>query len=365
MTGSSNVRILNVVKIAGVFIAWAIGSGSVTGQASLQYFCAYGAWGFLGIVIDCLLHLFLLLAFFSIGHKMQFENPLAIYTYFSGEKIGKIFQVLSIILLYSAPVVMISGFGASLNQHFGVPTQVGSILLGVLCLITILLGLKKLVNITGSIGPFMIMLTIAICLIYLFNNIDGLSEGIKEAPQIGIAKIAPYWWLAGLYYTTCTPFQSAPFFAATAKNFDVKAELKYGAVLGVILYGITDAVMACALFSNIEVLSEKMIPNLYIANLISPALGFVFIIVIFLAIYSSCVPAMFTLCASFKKEKTPGYNKFAVCLVTASVLCSMLLPFDRLLGLVYGTYGVLGGILVIFIFARQMRDRKEEKLKNV
>ena len=74
---------------------------------------------------------------------------------------------------------------------------------------------------------------------------------------------------------------------------------------------------------------------------------------------------MFTLCASFKKEKTPGYNKFAVCLVTASVLCSMLLPFDRLLGLVYGTYGVLGGILVIFIFAKQMRDRKEEKLKNV
>ena len=50
------------------------------------------------------------------------------------------------------------------------------------------------------------------------NNIDGLSEGIKEAPQIGIAKIAPYWWLAGLYYTTCTPFQSAPFFAATAKR---------------------------------------------------------------------------------------------------------------------------------------------------
>ena len=37
MTGSSNVRILNVVKIAGVFIAWAIGSGSVTGQASLHF----------------------------------------------------------------------------------------------------------------------------------------------------------------------------------------------------------------------------------------------------------------------------------------------------------------------------------------
>lgn len=151
---NERVRWINVIKIAGVFIAWAIGSGSVTGQASLQYFCAYGAWGFAGIVIDCALHLFLLLAFFKLGHKMQFENPLAIYTYYCGDKVGKIFQALSIGLLYSAPVVMISGFGASLNQHFGVPTQVGSVLLGVLCLITIILGLKKLVNITGSIESF-------------------------------------------------------------------------------------------------------------------------------------------------------------------------------------------------------------------
>ncbi len=352
------VRWLNVIKIAGVFIAWAIGSGSVTGQASLQYFCAYGAWGYLGIVVDCTLHLFLLLAFFEIGFKMKFDSPLAIYTYFAGEKIGKAFQVLSLVLLFSAPVVMISGFGASLNQHFGIPNQIGSILLGILCLITILLGLKKLVDITGSIGPFMIALTIVICVIYLFWNMDGLSEGISKASTMGLTKIAPTWWLAGLYYTTCTPFQSAPFFAATATNFNVKRELQLGAIFGVLFYGITDVVMASALFSNIDVLSQQMIPNLYIANQISPVLGIVFIIVIFMAIFSSCVPSMFTVCASFQKEKTSGYNKLAVVLVVVSVICSMLLPFDKLLNLVYGTYGVLGGVLVVFIFFRQWKDKK-------
>ena len=51
----------NVVIIAGVFISWAIGSGSVTGQASLQYFCGYGIWGFAGIVLEALVHLFLLI----------------------------------------------------------------------------------------------------------------------------------------------------------------------------------------------------------------------------------------------------------------------------------------------------------------
>ena len=69
-------------------------------------------------------------------------------------------------------------------------------------------------------------------------------------------------------------------------------------------------------------------------------------------------PSMFTLCASFRKEKTPEYNRFAVILVVASVLCSMLLPFDQLLGLVYGVYGVLGGIFVLFIIAKQVKERR-------
>lgn len=59
----------NIIKIGGVFISWAIGSGSVTGQASLQYFCGYGIWGFAGIAVEALLHLFLLISFFKLGHR--------------------------------------------------------------------------------------------------------------------------------------------------------------------------------------------------------------------------------------------------------------------------------------------------------
>lgn len=349
---------INVIKIAGVFVSWAIGSGSVTGQASLQYFCGYGIWGYAGIVVEALLHLFLLISFFKLGHRKQFKSPLDIFTYYCGDKVGKVFQLLAMGLLYSAPVVMISGFGAALNQHFGMPSRMGSVLLGILCLVTILLGLKKLVDIIGSIGPFMIVLTIGTGIYYLTQHIGGVAAGIEMAPTLSLSRIAPTWWLAGLYYTTCTPLQSAPFFSATAKSFKVRKELIYGAVMGVIFYAAADIVMASALFANIEEFSTMMIPNLYLANTISPLLGFIFIIIIFMAIFSSCVPSMFTLCASFCEERTPAYNKFAVILVIASVLCSMLLPFDKLLGLVYGVYGVLGGIFVLFMIVKQIQEKK-------
>ena len=349
---------VNVIKIAGVFVSWAIGSGSVTGQASLQYFCGYGIWGYAGIVVEALLHLFLLISFFKLGHKKQFKSPLDIFTYYCGDKVGKVFQLLAMGLLYSAPVVMISGFGAALNQHFGMPSRLGSVLLGILCLVTILLGLKKLVDIIGSIGPFMIVLTIGTGIYYLTQHMGGVAAGVEMAPSLNLSRIAPTWWLAGLYYTTCTPLQSAPFFSATAKSFKVRKELIYGAIVGVIFYAAADIVMASALFANIEEFSTMMIPNLYLANTISPILGFIFIIIIFMAIFSSCVPSMFTLCASFCEEKTPAYNKFAVILVIASVLCSMLLPFDKLLGLVYGVYGVLGGVFVLFMIVKQIQEKK-------
>ena len=43
------------------------------------------------------------------------------------------------------------------------------------------------------------------------------------------------------------------------------------------------------------------------------------------------------------------HNQAAGALVT--------LPFDKLLGLVYGVYGVLGGILVLFIIAKQFQNK--------
>ena len=164
----------------------------------------------------------------------------------------------------------------------------------------------------------MIVLMIGTSIYYLAQHIGGLSAGIELAPTLPFARIAPTWWLAGLYYTTCTPLQSAPFFTATATNFKKIKELVYGAIVGVIFYAAADIVMCCALFSNIEEMSGLMIPNQYLANSISPILGFIFVIVI----------------------------------------CSMLLPFDQLLGLVYGVYGVLGGIFVLFIIAKQVKERR-------
>lgn len=354
-----------VLTIGGCFASWCIGSGFVTGAETRQYFCCYGIYGYIGMALAMLLHLYLISNYFDVGYEKRFQNPMQVFDYYCGPKLGKVFQALGYGLLYSAPVVMISGFGATVSQYFHVPTQVGSVILGVICLSVILLGLKKLVDVCGACGPIIVVIALGTGIYYLSTHIGGLAEGIATAPEMGLPQIAPHWLIGTLYYTTCTPMQAAPFFVSVATTVDNKRDLMKGGVVGVILYLLGAATITTANFSNIEELSKFSVPNLEIANSISPILGFIFVIVIFLGIFSSTVPSMFTFIKSIaKEERTHKYNMLAIAVVTISVLCSMLLPFDQLLGLVYGFYGVIGAVMVLFIAAKRFRVKNEAKVSE-
>ena len=261
-------------------------------------------------------------------------------------------------LMFGAPVVMISGFGATLNQYFHIPSAAGSAILAVLAFLTIVFGLRKLIDICGAIGPIIIVISIATGVIYLFQHIGGLTHGIAVAESLPINRIAPMWLISGLYYTTCTPMHSAPFFTATAATVSNKKDAIKGGILGVCLYCLVVTIMTSAIFTNIEYLSTKEVPNLEIANSISPILGLIFVVIIFLGIYSSAVPSMLSMCRSFQKEKTAKYNIFAAVLVGVSLFCATLLPFSQLMNLVYGAYGVIGGVFTIFVFIRVIKDHK-------
>lgn len=348
------------MRIGGCFASWCIGSGFVTGAETRQYFCCYGVYGYIGMGLAMLLHLYLINKYFDLGYKKRHTDPLQVFDYYCGRRLGKLFRALGYGLLYAAPVVMISGFGATVSQYFNVPPQVGSVILAGICLIVILLGLKRLVEVTGALGPIIVGLALVTGIIYLGRHIGGLAEGIRIAPTLGMPRIAPHWLIGTLYYTTCTPMQAAPFFVAVAANENNRNDLMKGGVLGVVMYLLGAATMTTANFSNIKLLSQYSVPNLEIANSISPTLGFIFVIVIFLGIFSSTVPSMFTLIKSIaKEERSYKYNWVAAVVVVSSLLCSMLLPFDTWLGLVYGIYGVIGAVMVLFIARKSYKERKK------
>lgn len=358
---STKTNWINVVKIAGTWISYCIGSGFATGQDSLQYFCSWGSMGFLAIAVGICIHIYVSSSYLKLGKEIEFKNPMDVFTYYSGPYLGKIFAILTIIYAFLGSAVMIAGFGATLNQHFGIPTIVGNIILGAAVVITILLGLKRLVDIIGTIGPLLILITLVTGGVFLVTHWDQLSAGIEAAPSTGIPAIGNNWFMGGVFYATWAPLCAAPFLVTAAKTVNTKHEAVLGSVCGNVFYGLATAMLVAAFFCDIEEISTKMIPTLHLASQLSPIFSGLFFAVIILGIYSSAVPGMFTLCITFFEEKTKKFNIFTIVMGTIATFGTIVLPFDTLLNLVYSVYGYLGIPFVFLIILRQIRVHMEKK----
>ena len=351
----------SVTMIAGAWISFCIGSGFATGQELLQYFGSYGVFGLGAIVVGMLLHGYSSSSFLKLGNEMQYKNPMDVFDYYCGKTFGKLFKVLSIFFLLLSPIVMIAGFGAALTQHFGVPLAVGAAIVGVLSIITVLLGLKKMVEILGMIGPVIIVITLATGGIYLLQHGGDLAAGMATAPETEGLRMGVNWVDSGVLYAAWAPMISAPFLVTSATTVKSPKDAAMGGIVGTIFYGLACLIMVSAFFCNYTVISQQSVPTLYLANTISPVLGYAFLAVIFLGIYSSAVPSLFTFCATFYEEGTTKHRIFTVIVISIATVISVAVPFGTLLNWVYTFYGYLGMIFFVLMIIKQIRMRKEKQ----
>ena len=356
---------IDTIKIAGAWISFCIGSGFATGQELLQYFGAYGVYGFGAIVIAMILHTYCSVSFLKAGHEQQFESSLDIFDYYCGKTLGKIVKLLSVVFLVISPMVMIAGFGASLNQFFNVPLGVGAGIMGVLSIITVLLGLRKMVDIIGAIGPVIIVVTLLTGGIFLVTHVDTFASGMEMAPSLASLKIDSSWMESGMLYATWAPMISAPFLVASATTVKSGKSAAWGGILGTIFYGLACAIMIAAFFCIYDVVSVQAVPTLYLANLISPVLGYAFLAIIFLGIYSSAVPSLFNFCAAFFREGTKPYKIFTVIAIAITTVVSVTVPFGTLLNYVYTFYGYLGILITVLVPVKQIRVYLAKKKEAV
>ena len=113
-----------VVRIAGGFIAWIIGSGFATGQEVLQFFSSYG---YLSYAVSAINFVgFLLMGYFLMrtGVEHKLDKDFNHFHYFCGKKLGTFYIWLITATLLLLMPVLISGAGATLNAYYGINTYI-------------------------------------------------------------------------------------------------------------------------------------------------------------------------------------------------------------------------------------------------
>ena len=124
------------------------------------------------------------------------------------------------------------------------------------------------------------------------------------------------------------------------------ASASVGAAGGVIAFYIGMLLIYFAIMLNIDELAGAQIPMLILAGRISPVTSGVFSILIVTGIYTASVPLLWQTAFRLAEEGSLRFKRIAVILAAAGIAASLLLPFNRLMNIVYVLIGYLGFLLL-------------------
>lgn len=343
-----------MITVAGAFIAFAIGSGFSTGQEIMQFFAAFGSEIFLCAVFFFVGNLYMNYNFLEAGRIGQFEKGSQVFNYFGGKYIGAFFDWFAVIFSFASYFVMIAGAGATLQQQFGIHPVIGAVIIAVLAGVTVMLGLNRLVDIIGKIGPVIIILCLLAGLVGIFGGSLSFAEADKIIPESGAVAAANTWYMSMVSYLGFGMLWFAPFLAAIGKEEKNPKDAQLGTIAGVLVLTLSILVVGSAIIKNIDIAGASQIPLLLILQKNSPVLATIFSIVIFAGIYTTACPLLWTPVNRIAKEGTGTYKIAALLLAAAGCVIGLAAPYASIVNFIYAVNGKIGFILVALVIIKNI-----------
>lgn len=344
-----------VITMGGAFIAFLIGSGFATGQEIMQYFAAYGFSGIFTVLVMFVLFLYVGYSFITVGYEQQYHTGKPIFRYYCGKYVGTFFEWFSVIFIYMSYLVMIAGAGAALQQQFGLPNYAGGILIGILSITTVMFGLNRIVDVIGMIGPVIVVLAIFLGIAGVVQNPQGLAQVNEVLPTLNILKASPNWLLSAFSYVGFCMMWLAAFLASMGAEANSKKEAGLGAITGALFFSLATLFVMFGFLANLSDVAGSQIPSLILANNVSPVLAIIFSVIVILGIYTTAVPLLWTASSRVAPEKTARFRLGTLALGIAGVAIGLLVPFDRLVNVIYVLNGYIGFLLLFMMIIKSLR----------
>ncbi|HKK95162.1 MAG TPA: hypothetical protein VJ916_02400, partial [Anaerovoracaceae bacterium] len=346
----------NVLRCAGGYVAWVIGSGFATGQEVMQFYSSFGLYSIGIIVINLFLFLIIGSHIMATGYINKLNKKFNQYEYFCGRFLGKVLKEIMPIIIFSIMVILVSGAGATLNEYYGVNHYVGAAIMTLLVLFAYLFGFENLVSVISKIGPIIIIFTILVGTVTIIKDHNMIDNVLDYLPLLEEKKPINSWWFSGILYGAYNLFCGSTYYSSLGASAKGIKEAKMGAVVGSVALILAIAVMNFAMLSNLEAVALLSIPTLYLANRIAVVFGGVFSVVLIAGIFSSSSPMMWIVCDRFVEEGTRSSKIFACTVAVLVFVCGML-PFDELVNKIYPYLGYMGIIYLICVAMDKIKSR--------
>jgi len=353
--------VFKILKISSAFIGIIVGAGFASGQEIFQYFTSFGYWGIAGAIFSAFLFAYLGMMLTRIGCKLQTDSHKEAIYAIGGKYIGFAIDAVLIFTFFGVGVVMIAGAGSTLHQQFGLSPFVGSLILTILIILSMLLKIDKVIGVIGSITPFL-LIAIVIVSVYSLLTMDSsfqeMNAVTKELPDY-----FSNWFIAAVNYASFNIAVGAGMSLVMGGAEENARIASIGGFIGGLGIGVMMLLAHLAIFSRVDLVWSSDIPILKIFDEISPVLSTVMAFVLFGMIFNTGLSMFYGFVARFVDVENKRKNyRFIINTCVIGFVFSFI-GFKVLVDKLYTVIGVAGLLLILALMFAPIKI-KRDKLKK-
>lgn len=351
---------LSIFKIAATYVGTVVGAGFASGQEVLQFFGLFGFGGLWGLLLSTILFALFGWAVLDLGMRLNARSHLEVIYFVGGKWLGRAIDYVITFFLFGALTAMVAGAGAIFAEQFKWPPLLGSGIMVILTVITVMMGLNGVINSISFVVPVLLAAVVAI------GVWTVISSGFLTNPVIGSVPMkapVPFWPFSAIIYVSYNLVMSVAILAPLGTKYRRPELLKRGALLGGIGLGLGALAIFLALAPNLPQASRYQIPMIFIAGKLTPVLTTVYSLVLLSEIYTTAVGNLYGFVSRISSKDTV-YIKFYIVGTALVALAASQLGFTTLVRILYPAVGYAGLILLIGLAYAMLRKDKGQKSRT-
>ncbi|EGT3616089.1 transporter [Clostridium perfringens] len=335
-------NIIKVFQVAFVFIGTIVGAGLASGKEITNFFTVYGYKSFFTILMTGLFYIVLCNIISRISIKNTLNSYSEVINTVSPNILGKLTGIITTLYLISSASIILAGSGALLNQYFGIPKIIGSLIMAIIASVILLRETNGLVEINSIIVPSLIIVITTLMILYVAfaNDPITLNSLATSEPKLSNGVLT-----SGILYCGYNILCCCGVIVPLSNEIKNKKIMTWGITLGAILLTIMCMFINSMLMVNQPQIFKYEIPLLYIADRFGKPIQIMLLMIILAEMFSTEVSDVYSISKTISKSFKLKY-KHAIFLVLIIALPISLIGFSNLITTLYPMFGVLSLVFI-------------------
>jgi uncharacterized membrane protein YkvI len=339
------------MQVAFTFIGTVVGAGFASGREVMQFFTRFGHYGPLLIALSTVFFVWIGAKVMLLSAEIRAKSYEDLNKRLFGESAGRWVSHLMLIILLGVNAVMLAGAGSIFSEHLNLGYQSGLLITMFACFLLLRKGMNAILSINSIVVPLMIAFTV----ILVVDTLKSPGAGRWLTLTTDLSPWAA--WLSPFLYAAFNLSMSQAVLVPLGSAIGDRRILLRGAWIGGI--GIGGMLLAghIALSARMPGVSKFDIPMGGIARELGPWIHWIFVLLIFLEIFTTLVADIYGMTLQLY-ERTNASPSLLTAIVLGICFLAGQFGFGPLLSTLYPMFGLLSLGWLFLISRDRMAKRK-------